>query len=197
MSQLIEFYRGTGSDARGRNLERIWAYSDNEMEYHHDFIQWLFPLREPSQFNPDAPVLSDEDIRIFREDASLRENLARSFERFLSFLGLARDEKRIGPGPDFERRSGVFTSPNHNWLRITRVLTPHELPHLLNARSLAARAPPKAARWVSLRLLGLEADSQAFFACLQDMVKNGQAKVSNDTMAYWQNATFPDRPMQR
>ena len=77
----------------------------------------------------------------------------RSFERFLSFLGLARDEQRIGPGPDFERRSGVFTSPNHNWLRITRVLT-------------------------SLRLLGLEADSQAFFACLQDLVKNGQAKVS-------------------
>ena len=76
MSQLIEFYRETGSDARGRNLERIWAYSDNEMEYHHDFIQWLFPLREPSQFNPDAPVLSDEDIRIFREDASLQENLA-------------------------------------------------------------------------------------------------------------------------
>ena len=94
-----------------------------------------------------------------------------SFERFLSFLGLARDEKRIGPGPGFERRSGVFTSPNHNWLRITRVLT-------------------------SLRLLGLEADGQAFFACLQDLVKNGQAKVSNDTMAYWHNATFPDRPMQ-
>ena len=109
MSQLIEFYRGTGSDARGRNLEQIWAYSDKEMEYHHDFIQWLFPLREPSQFNPDAPVLSDEDIRIFREDASLRENLARSFERFLSFLGLARDEKCIGPGPDFE--PGVACSP--------------------------------------------------------------------------------------
>jgi len=172
MSQLIEFYRGTSSDARGRNLERIWAYSDNEMEDHHDFIQWLFPLQEPSQFNPNAPVLSDEDIRIFRENASLRENLARSFERFLSFLGLARDEKRIGPGPDYERRSGVFTSPNHNWLRITRVLT-------------------------SLRLLGLEADGQAFFACLQDLVKNGQARVSNDTMAYWQNATFSDRPMQR
>ncbi|MGA2705307.1 MAG: opioid growth factor receptor-related protein [Isosphaeraceae bacterium] len=172
MSQLIEFYRGTGSDARGRNLEQIWAYSDNEMEYHHDFIQWLFPLREPSQYNPDAPVLSDEDIRIFRADALLRLNLVRSCERFLSFLGLARHEERIGPGLDFERKSGVFTSPNHNWLRITRVLT-------------------------SLRLLGLEADGQAFFACLQDLVKNGQARVSIDTMAYWQNAAFPDRPTQR
>ncbi len=29
MSQLIEFYRGIGSDARGRNLERIWAYWQN------------------------------------------------------------------------------------------------------------------------------------------------------------------------
>jgi hypothetical protein len=171
MSQLIEFYRSTGNDARGRKLERIWAYSDSEMEYHHDFIQWLFPLQEPSQYNPDAPVLSDEDIRIFRTDAALRQNLAHSFERFLSFLGLARQEKGIGPGPGFEQRRGVFASPNHNWLRITRVLT-------------------------CLRLLGLEADGHAFFACLKDLVKNGQAKVAKDTMAYWQNATFPDRPMQ-
>ena len=172
MSQLIEFYRGTGNDARGRTLERIWAYSDNEMEYHHDFIQWLFPLREPSQYNPDAPVLSDEDIRIFRAEALLRQNLTRSFERFLSFVGLTRDEQRIGPGTDFERKGGVFTSPNHNWLRIKRVLT-------------------------CLRLLGLEADGQAFLACLQNLARNGQAKVSHDTMAYWQNATFPDRPLQR
>jgi len=171
MSQLIEFYRGTCTGPRGRNLERIWAYRDNEMEYHHDFIQWLFPLQEPSQFNPDAPVLTEEDIRTFREDASLRENLSRSLERFLSFLGLARDEGRIVPGLGFERGRGVFTSPNHNWLRITRVL-------------------------ISLRLLGLESDGQALLACLQDLVKNGQATITTDTLHYWQNATFPDRPLQ-
>ena len=119
-----------------------------------------------------TPVLSDEDIRIFPRGRFATREPGDSFERFLSFLGLARDEKRIGPGPKFQRGSGVFTSPNHNWLRITRVLT-------------------------SLRLLGLEADGQAFFACLQDLVKNGQAKVSNDTITYWQNATFPDRPVQR
>ena len=141
------------------------------MEYHHDFIQWLFPLREPSQFNPDAPVLSDEDIRIFREDASLRENLARSFERFLSFLGLARDEAH--------RPRARFRA--QEW----RVHQPQ--------LQLAAN---HSACLTSLRLLGLEADGQAFFACLQDLVKNGQAKVSNDTIAYRQNATFPHRPMQ-
>ncbi|MGO8902890.1 MAG: hypothetical protein ACLQU5_31795 [Isosphaeraceae bacterium] len=65
----------------------------------------------------------------------------------------------------------MFTSPNYDWLRITRVRT-------------------------FLMLLGLEAEGQAFFACLQDLVKNGQARVSNDTMAYRQNAMFPDRPMQ-
>ncbi len=172
MPQLIDFYRGTGSDTRGRSLEQIWSYSDKEMEYHHDFIQWLFPLREPSQYNPHAPVLCDEDIQIFRANDLLRQNLKHSFERFLSFLGLARMASGIGPGPDFERKSGVFTSPNHNWLRITRVLT-------------------------SLRLLGLEADSQSFFDCLQNLVKNGQALVSNETMAYWRNATFPDRPAPR
>ena len=65
----------------------------------------------------------------------------------------------------------MFTSPNHNWLRITRVLT-------------------------SLRLLRLEANGQAFFACLQDLVKNGQARVSNDTMAYWQTRRSPIAPFK-
>jgi hypothetical protein len=171
MSPLIDFYRGTGTDARGRTLAQIWGFRDNEMEYHHDFIQWLFPLREPSQFNPDAPVLTEDDIQTFRGDLSLRDNLLRSFDRFLAFLGLAREGERIDPGPDFERKSWLFTSPNHNWLRITHVLH-------------------------CLRLLGLEDQGQAFLDCLLRLVESGQARITGDTLAYWQNATFPDQPAQ-
>jgi hypothetical protein len=57
MSQLTEFYQGTGLDTEGRTLAQIWAFSDEAMEDDHDFIQWLFPLREPSRFNPDAPPI--------------------------------------------------------------------------------------------------------------------------------------------
>jgi hypothetical protein len=55
MSRLTDFYRGAGSDSEGRSLADLWNLSDDEMEDIHDFIQWMFPLREPSRFNPDAP----------------------------------------------------------------------------------------------------------------------------------------------
>jgi hypothetical protein len=166
MSRLIEFYQGTGTDSRGRTLARVWAFGDNEMEYHHDFIQWLFPLREPSQFNPDAPVLTAEDIQAFLGDSRLRENLLRSFDRFLTFLGLTRQDNRILPGADFSGKQWLFTSPNHNWLRITRVLH-------------------------CVRLLGLEEQGQAFFECLKRLAESGQARITPETLSYWNNATFP------
>lgn len=166
MSQLTEFYLGTGTDSEGRSLVQLWNQSDQEMEYHHDFIQWLFPLTEPSQFNPDAPLVTDSDIREFRGNPLLQEHLLRSFDRFLGFLGLARDGTNISPASDFKVKQWRLTRPNHNWLRITRVL------HCLN-------------------LLGLGPQARAFFQCLLNLAESGQAQISTDTFAYWKNAAFP------
>jgi len=58
MSLLVNFYRGESRDAEGRFLEELLAWNDDELEEVHNFVQWLFPLPEPSQFNPDAPLLS-------------------------------------------------------------------------------------------------------------------------------------------
>jgi len=88
MSRLVDFYRGLGTDIEGRLLEDILAWNDDELEEVHDFIQWLFPLPEPSQYNPDAPLLTKEDIAAFKSDPVLQANLMRSFERILAFLGL-------------------------------------------------------------------------------------------------------------
>lgn len=163
MSQLVEFYRGTGEDSEGRKLADVWAFSDDEMEFHHDFIQWMFPLEEPSRFNFRAPTLSDEDIRAFRDEPGLRANLERSFDRFLSFLGLAREGDRIVPAADFEAKRQVFLAPDHNWLRITRVLT-------------------------SLRLLGREDLSRALYDGLLDLMKDGRARITAETRRYWRDA---------
>ncbi|MDG3005731.1 opioid growth factor receptor-related protein [Paludisphaera mucosa] len=167
MSQLVEFYRGTGRDAEGRTLADVWAFSDDEMEFHHDFIQWLFPLEVPSQFNFRAPVLSEEDVAAFHEEPALRENLLRSFDRFLAFLGLKREDGRVVPAADFEAKRQVFLAPDHNWLRITRVLT-------------------------SLRRLGLAEPSQAFYAGLLELMECGRARITADTRRYWKDATFPE-----
>ena len=163
MSQIIDFYRGDGTDHRGRKLSDLWDFPDEEMEAIHDFIQWMFPLREPSQFNPHAPLLTDADIAAFQADPRLRANLLRSFERFLAFLGLKYEDGRVAKASDFDRKREVFTQPNHNWLRITRVLT-------------------------STRILGMESASRAFFSSLKGLRDAGEATITADTFGYWERA---------
>src|ERR1700722_17615388 len=124
MSHLLDFYRGQGTDTEGRSLKDILAWSDDEFEAVHDFVQWLFPLPEPSNYNPDAPILSDEDIAAFGAEPLLRANLLESFGRFLAFLGLYQSADGTGlEGANFAARSpDAWAYMNHNWLRITRVL---------------------------------------------------------------------------
>jgi len=168
MSQITEFYKGTGKDAEGRSLEDIWAFSDDEMEFHHDFIQWMFPLETPSRFNRNAPVLTETDIRAFHDDATLRENLRKSLDRFLAFLGLGREGDRIAPAADFPAKRAIFMEPDHNWLRITRTLT-------------------------CLRTLGLADEAERFHEGLERLILSGDARVTAETRAFWKNAAFPDR----
>jgi hypothetical protein len=163
MSRLTEFYRGLAPDTEGRTINDLWAYSDREMEDVHDFIQWMFPLRVPSQFNHRAPLVSDADGAAFQADPALRDALRRSFDRFLAFLGLASEGGKVVEGPDFDLKSNVWRHPNHNWLRITRVLT-------------------------STRILGLEAEGQAFFAFLKTR-REGGSGIDPTTFRYWEQAS--------
>ncbi len=72
MSRLTDFYAGRGTDTEGRRLADLLAWDDDDLEQVHDFIQWLFPLPEPSRFNADAPLLTPDDIAAFHADAALR-----------------------------------------------------------------------------------------------------------------------------
>jgi hypothetical protein len=46
------------TDQRGRSREVVLAFDDCMLERSHDYIQWLFRLREANRFNLDARVLS-------------------------------------------------------------------------------------------------------------------------------------------
>jgi hypothetical protein len=118
MSQVIEFYQGEGRDSEGRTLEEIWGMSDEELMHSHDVIQWLFQLNQESAFNPDAPILTSNDIVLFRLSPQLRENTLTSFHRFLAVLGLSFGDGQVQETKDV----GLWAGPNHNWLRITRIL---------------------------------------------------------------------------
>jgi hypothetical protein len=126
-------------------LEQIWWWSDDELEHCHDFIQWMFPLDEPSAFNSDAPLVTEEDRAAFRDDERVQAAMRRSFSVFLRFLGLAlTPDGTVIRGDNFQSRSSLWRHPNHNWLRITRVLK-------------------------CLRLLGFEAEARALWQFLRDL----------------------------
>lgn len=165
MSQLIDFYRGESTDSAGRFLRDIWSWNDVAWEEVHDFIQWLFPLPEPSRFNADAPLVSQEDIAAFRSDRVLQSNLRKSFARALAFLGLAlAEDGAIVEGANFSARiAEVWAAPNHNWLRITRILR-------------------------SLRILGLKAESEELYSRLEEFHHSGRFRIAADTFRYWKEA---------
>jgi hypothetical protein len=165
--RIVRFYEGNGTDDRGRSLADIVAFDDGELERIHDFIQWLFPLRERSSANPDAPRLDEATIEAFRARPELRAALRRSFDRMLAFYGFRRAGERVAIADSFAERSGWLTPGNHNHLRLTRMLK-------------------------SLRLLGDEPAALALFHALADIEaeerRSGSGRISARTYRFWREA---------
>lgn len=165
MSPLLSFYRNTGTDHAGRTLADIRAFDHGELESHHDYIQWLFPLPEGSGVLPQAPRLTAADIASFRSDTSLRIELLRSFDQLLDFYGLERREgPSVVPAGNFaERIPDWLTVGNHNFLRLTRIMR-------------------------SLTLLGCGAEASALHGCLVEIVGQLPGVVSSRTLEFWAQA---------
>ncbi|MFL6845045.1 MAG: opioid growth factor receptor-related protein [Allosphingosinicella sp.] len=107
-SPVVQFLQDTGTESRGQTIAEILALGDNELECRHDYIQWLFPLGEPSQAVPGSPVLDVSDIEVLTRSAVARRNLAAAADRMRRFyLGNAH-----------------WLCPyDHNHLRITRIIS--------------------------------------------------------------------------
>lgn len=163
---LVAFYRG-GPDNRGRTLDEILGWDWDRLESTHDYIQWLFPLRERSGANPNAPVLTTAGIAAFRDDADLRARLQRAWRVMLAFYGFTVTETsplQIRRSADHQLRCRVWLYPgSHNFLRLTRMLR-------------------------SLRTLGLEAEARATFQALSQVVQEHPFAVSRTTYGFWQRA---------
>lgn len=165
MSRLLDFYRGTGADHRGRMLAEVLGRDDEWLEDTHDFIQWLFPLREPSGVNPFAPRVDDEVRDAFAADPALRARLLASLDRMLAFYGLVRSADGIVKSPDWpERKADWFLRSTHNDLRITRILK-------------------------SLCLLGLREFAERLLGCLETLrVAEPDCGIHATAFRYWRDA---------
>lgn len=165
---LLSFYIG-GHDSDGRTLNEILSWDDQELEFCHDYIQWLFPNDVPSGVNPDAPLVTQRHREEFAKRSELRNNLLRAFKRMLAFYGFELIESggkpRVQRSSNWEARRRQWVRPHdHNHLRITRIL-------------------------ICLRLLGLPEHARAFFDALDDVCKSDEGHViSGNSYQYWRNA---------
>lgn len=167
--RLLAFFRGTGTDGAGRRLADVLAWDDEGLESHHDYIQWLFPLRTRSSVHPETPILDEAVIAEFHRDPELRRVLLSALDRMLSFYGLRRctsprGEPIIEPSSDFEERRRNWLWPNnHNHLRLTRILT-------------------------CLRILGLQPYAAALQKCLMRLAGENPGSVTDTTLRFWQRS---------
>jgi hypothetical protein len=163
--RIVMFYSG-GRDAGGRTLAEILAWSDERLERVHDYVQWVFPTRQPSGVNPFAPLVTEATVRAFAADPSLGDRLRASLDRMLAFYGLRRSGGRIEiDGPRFAARSVNWLHPgNHNHLRLTRIID-------------------------SLASLGLADDAAALRRCLvEDVAPRASGRITARTLEFWRRA---------
>lgn len=166
--RIVAFYMGTGVDGRGRTLDDVMRFSFDELEDNHDYIQWLFPLDVPSGVQPLAPLVDDDCREAFRRNGQLRDALRRALRRMLEFYGLRIDERAdpatIKRAPSWSTRSPNWLNPeNHNYLRLTRIMTSLEL---LSERELAI----------------------ALQNCLERIYEENPALIGRTTIEYWRRA---------
>ena len=105
--KVLSFLQDTGPDHRGRFLSDILKFSDAQIESTHDFIQWIFPLDEPSSASSDAPILEPGEIALIRKSSLAAHNLNASVQWFGDFL---------------TRNPHWRIEHDHNHLRITRMI---------------------------------------------------------------------------
>ncbi|KAK0514667.1 hypothetical protein JMJ35_003284 [Cladonia borealis] len=176
---IVQFYDPNiqAKDRRGRTRSSILAWSDDELEYHHDYIQLLFPLPEGSPFNPSAPVIDEVTFYAFRSRLELQTQLRASLQRMLHFYGFQfASETGSGGHPQglqvlnssnySEASRNWLRRFNHNHLRITRILR-------------------------SLRVLGLEKEAWEFFKALKRVYEGG--RIGQKSMMFWTRAI--ERPL--
>ncbi len=160
MTQLSDFYTLKGTDDKGRTHTEICSWDWAALEDVHDYIQWLFPLKDASRFDPDAPPLTDGDIELID-----RYNVRRSLEVMYNFYGIFDAGGVILKNQrTWEERSRQWvTEGNHNFLRITRILK-------------------------SVSLLGLDYKAEVFIAFLEELYKLHPETITETTMNFWREA---------
>lgn len=163
-SSSLNFYNGDVYFNRSAyRLSEILEWDDEKLEHTHDYIQWIFPLKVPSQYNDNAPLLSESDMKYFQNSHYLQEKVIETFKLMLTFYGFEIKQNEICKSDAFKTKSLNWLTPrNHNFLRISRILQ-------------------------SLVLLGHSNYAKMFFEALED-VNAEHSDIICGSFVYWKNS---------
>lgn len=60
------------------NIHKHWAGNHRKLEYHHGFIQWLFPIQEAG-LNWSADPLEKHEIQLMKDDPQIMIRIMKSY----------------------------------------------------------------------------------------------------------------------
>ncbi|XP_018415022.1 PREDICTED: opioid growth factor receptor-like [Nanorana parkeri] len=106
-------------------IHERWCNEYETLEMNHNFIQWLFPLRERG-VNWLATPLTLSEIELMKKDKKVMARILKSYKLMLGFYGIVlvdADTGMVARAEDnWEDRFYNLNNHTHNSLRITRIL---------------------------------------------------------------------------
>lgn len=162
----IREYLGYGGvDHLQRTLHQSLSWDDEMLENTHDYIQWWFPLTEPSAFNVHAPVATYADFEYLASDELVRLGVEQVTHRISRFYGLRFEASGVVRKSDeWEQRSQLWAyKQNHNDLRITRILK-------------------------SLCLLGHRGYARALLVMFEEIIREERKQSDQVPLRFWREA---------
>jgi len=111
-------------DPKVEEIHKKWLGQWEMLEYRHNYIQFLFPIREEGMSS--AQALTKNEAEIFRSSQLMQDRLIESYKIMLDFYGLSLKDKSTGEiernAQNYEERYKHLDRSSHNYLRITRIL---------------------------------------------------------------------------
>ena len=157
---VLEFFLGLArSQPEDLSIDDILRFTEKKVEKCHCFIQWIFPMMEPSQHNSSAPQISGGFKELFLENTKAQESFCKSCRKYLNFIGFECVLGEISILTT-ENAKMFYDRQNHNRLRITRVLN-------------------------SLNQIGKTECSKNIFSKLKRIYSENPCRIPKDSFEYW------------
>jgi hypothetical protein len=120
----LDFLKGKTKDHRGRDVQDYLEFTEQDLEFDHEWVQWAFPIDTASPHNPWAGRLffgCNAHFKVNGKAYKNQELLAKKYLGSIGFTGV--DHYAYSMKCDANKFFQVVDAPdNHHMKRISRVL---------------------------------------------------------------------------